>query len=409
MEENQETSVNLQVFNWRYWAKMLVLFLFCCGIGGAFAYFITIRHSHEIKNKPIVIKKSPIVDKKTNDKLLDKIPAPLNSPDSSQASLIRATKKITDANVKLQNIDKIVDPKQGLAIIAQSINELKQSKKILLSINENSLNYYNSLQHINQAESSIRIAEEWQQFFLEQEKQISLNHQYLSKDKPPVRRPLPELSIKNKVSFLSAMRNKTVALTFDDGPTREYTIQILEILRRNNITATFFVVGKRVRENCDILRAIYQLGHEIGNHTDTHPYLTKISPSQQIVEIRNTQESISQCLGFEYATNWFRAPYGDQDSNLLNIVHQMGLNSAQWTIDTHDWKKTSSSFSIQNMVKEDLNSAVILMHDGSKTNPNFQHPNENPSRQNTVNALQPMIDNLKNRGFNFVNLSNTLK
>ena len=77
------------------------------------------------------------------------------------------------------------------------------------------------------------------------------------------------------------MRPQTVALTFDDGPTREFTPQILEILRQSGTQATFFVVGKRVDENCDLLRQIYNDGHEIGNHTYTHPYLTKISATAQ--------------------------------------------------------------------------------------------------------------------------------
>jgi peptidoglycan/xylan/chitin deacetylase (PgdA/CDA1 family) len=107
--------------------------------------------------------------------------------------------------------------------------------------------------------------------------------------------------------------------------------------------------------------------------------------------------------------NWFRVPYGDQNLDVLDIAHRFGLSSIQWIVDTHDWKKTSSISDIKNTINDYSNPGVILMHDGSLTNTNFIHPNENPSRQNTVNALQPIINFLKNRGFNFVPLSKAFK
>lgn len=391
--------------NWRYWKVMASLFFFCSVIGGTFAYFWSSNDSKilKVENKNNSWKKEMNLNQ--NEILKDENESSavntLSSIDLSEADFVEGKKKYESAIAKLQNIDKVQDPQKGLEIVEQSIIELEKSRELMFSISSDSQYYNASRGYISYAEKNTQTANGWKKAFIEKSLittskiQSNLNR----------KRKFPDLSIKNKNNFVAAMKNQSVALTFDDGPTREYTPRILEILNKNNVKATFFVVGKRVRENCDILRAIYQSGHEIGNHTDTHPYLTKINQNQQIKEIKNLQTSVDQCLGFQYQINWFRAPYGDQNSELVETVHKLGFNSAQWIVDTHDWKKTTSSLDMQNTVMEYKNPGVILMHDGSMTNPNFQHPNENPSRQNTVDALQPMINSLKNRGFNFVNLS----
>lgn len=304
-------------------------------------------------------------------------------------------KSVTD---HFSKINKNIDESTGKNILENTKINLDNAQKFLKVIPPQS-RYYSYAQeyqkYILQYQES---AKKWEDYF--NNKSRYQNQQILSPN-------YPELTIKNKGAFLSAMKPKSIVLTFDDGPTQEYTIKILDILKKYNVKATFFVVGKRVQENCPIIQRMYQEGHEIGNHSYTHSYLTKISIPEQQQEIGNNQQIIQQCIG--YQPTWFRAPFGDQNPALLRIVHSFGLSNAQWTIDTNDWRNSSNIKTITNLAINNNNPAVILMHDGAKINPNFIHPEESLTRINTVNSLENIIINYKNRGFNFYTLSNAIK
>ncbi|MGI0482610.1 polysaccharide deacetylase family protein [Geminocystis sp. CENA526] len=304
-------------------------------------------------------------------------------------------KSVTD---NFSQINENIDELTGKNILENTKINLNNSQKFLEAIPPES-RYYNYAQeyqkYIVQYQES---AKKWEDYF--NNKNRYQNQNIL----PP---NSPDLTIKNKAVFVNAMKPKSIVLTFDDGPTSEYTIKILDILKKYNVKATFFVVGKRVQKNCPIIRRMYQEGHEIGNHSYTHPYLTKISIEEQQKEIAYTQQIIQQCIG--YQPRWFRAPYGDQNPDLLNIVNRFGLKNAQWTIDTNDWRNSSNIKTITNLAINNNSPAVILMHDGAKTNPNFIHPEESLSRINTVNSLENIIINYQNRGFNFYTLSNAIK
>jgi len=427
MNDHQQVNQKDQSLSWQKYS-LFVFFIFSLfvSIGVLIAHFL-VNKDLELSDKSkleVTIEKHSILDDQEENQTKESDSAKHNSlreeqlrqlskPYQVEAQYSDGKEKFDAAFDKLKTIDQVQDPQQGIKLVDQAINELEQSRELMLSIAPQSPVYQEAKNYLNHAEQYSQTANAWKQVFIEKALLAKVksepNSQSFGASKVLTKRKLPELSIKQKSSFLTAMKPRSVALTFDDGPTREYTPKILEILHKHGARSTFFVVGKRVRENCDILRAIYQSGHEIGNHTDTHPYLTKISPNAQAQEIHNTQQSVNQCLGFEYPMNWFRAPYGDQNPDVLDLVRRFGLNSTQWIIDTHDWKKTSSVAEIRNTINNYNNPGVILMHDGSLTNPNFLHPNENPSRQNTVDALEPIIGDLKNRGFNFVPLSEAFR
>lgn len=293
-----------------------------------------------------------------------------------------------------ENLDQIT----GKNILENVKINIINSQKFLKEIPPESKYYAYGQEYQKYNTKYQEAVEKWQQYF--DNKNRSINQQI----SPP---NYPELTIKNKAVFVSAMKPKSIVLTFDDGPTQEYTIRILDILKKYNVKATFFLVGKRVQENCPIVQRMYQEGHEIGNHSYTHPYLTKISVAEQQQEIGNNQQIIQQCIG--YQPRWFRAPFGDQNPALLEIVNRFGLSNAQWTIDTNDWRNSSNVKSITNLAINNSNSAVILMHDGAKTNPNFVHPEESFIRNNTVNSIEKIIINYQNRGFRFFTLSQAVK
>lgn len=313
--------------------------------------------------------------------------------------LVKAKQSLYKAIQQLNTINKNVDPQEGLKIVSQVMNNLELSQKLMKSIPSNTNIYNHANQQLLVLQEYQLAAKAWENYF-----QTTIQN-----PKIPHKPQFIDLSLNNKSTFLAAMKSKAVALTFDDGPTKEYTPKILAILKKNQVKATFFVVGKQIGENCEILKKIYHDGHEIANHSYSHPIFTQISPAKQHQEIISNEHSINQCLGMDYPTQWFRAPYGRQNTQVLEIVHQLGLNSIQWIVDTNDWRKSSSISSIIHAVTNVMKPGVILMHDGFLTNPTLIHPDESPNRQNTVDAIQPIISKLKSRGFHFVILSEALK
>lgn len=390
--------------------NFLFIFMASVTVGAVSAYFYTTFFFD---------KKEQTLSSNTVEKNISK-----NNIKPSKKETIRENKIDSSiAENKLENQEKTYSDylNQGLfylkyvndnfSKINANIDQLT-SKSILQDIKINIVKSQQFLEAIPAQSRYYSYAQEYQKYNLEYQDSAKKWEDYFNnknryQSQPTLSPNSPNLTIKNKAVFVHAMKPKSIVLTFDDGPTSEYTIKILDILKKYDVKATFFVVGKRVQENCPIIQRMYQEGHEIGNHSYTHPYLTKISIEEQQKEIAYNQQIIQQCIG--YQPRWFRAPYGDQNPDLLSIVNRFGLKNAQWTIDTNDWRNSSNIKTITNLAINNSNPAVILMHDGAKINPNFIHPEESFTRTNTVNSLENIITNYKNRGFNFYTLSNAIK
>lgn len=222
-----------------------------------------------------------------------------------------------------------------------------------------------------------------------------------------------DLTIANKASWRGKMPSRSVVLTFDDGPSREYTPQVLAILQKHNIKATFFVVGKRVERDCDLVLQIVIQGHELGNHTYDRPFLWNNPASFQYQQIEKGQQAINNCLQKFYSPEysslwmpkWFRAPYAAQDRTTLNVAHQLGLHRVMWSMDTRDWHRSTSVDSIVREVTQTQGQDIVLMHDATETDFEFHHPEASLSRDRTVAALDEAIARLKARGIEFLTLS----
>ncbi len=198
-----------------------------------------------------------------------------------------------------------------------------------------------------------------------------------------------DITYSNQKQQSAKMVERSIALTFDDGPS-PHTNKILNILKKYRAKATFFVTGVQVKYGCNTLKRIYNEGHEIANHTYDHSYLPGKSISYQKWQIETTQKAIQKCLGINYTSRWFRAPYGAQDSNTIKVVRSLGLNTALWTIDTNDWRSTTTTNSIINIVVKSKGQDVVLMHD---------------IHQKTANSLESILINLNQSNMIFMNLS----
>ena len=155
---------------------------------------------------------------------------------------------------------------------------------------------------------------------------------------------------------------RSLALTFDDGPS-ESTPQILEILAQYRVPATFFQCGANVDRLPAIAREVHARGHEIGNHSYSHPYLFLRSPGGIENELRRAQESIVRHTGAEPA--WFRAPFGARWFGLAAAQHKLRLTGVMWSTIGYDWSRRADEV-ITRMAAAASNGAILCLHDGPK-------------------------------------------
>ncbi|MBQ3490833.1 MAG: polysaccharide deacetylase family protein [Clostridia bacterium] len=183
--------------------------------------------------------------------------------------------------------------------------------------------------------------------------------------------PLPPENTKPKPK-------KMIALTFDDGPSGAYTHKILDLLEQYQAKATFFVCGYQLKESKkDELQRAISLGCEIGNHSETHAYLTKISEEELLKEIRNTNEKIAQLSGTDYHCTVYRPPYGSVNRKVAEtlIQNEIYMYPILWNSDSRDWeyrrdydngkitRNEAITGTFETVVREASEGSVILMHD----------------------------------------------
>jgi peptidoglycan-N-acetylglucosamine deacetylase len=188
-----------------------------------------------------------------------------------------------------------------------------------------------------------------------------------------------------------------IALTFDDGPS-ESTPQLLEILAAHNIPATFFQCGANVRRLPEVARAVAAAGHEIGNHSDTHPKLHFKSPDFIYRELAGAQEAIWRATGTR--PQYFRPPFGIRWFGLREAQHRLGLMGVMWTTIAIDWKWPSERI-IPRLLRGASNGAIFCLHDGRKTQ-------TRPDIRVTLQTVREVLPKLMEQGFHFEKVSNIL-
>ncbi|MFZ5827774.1 MAG: polysaccharide deacetylase family protein [Bacillota bacterium] len=191
-----------------------------------------------------------------------------------------------------------------------------------------------------------------------------------------------------------------VALTFDDGPDTLYTPQILDILRREGVPATFYIIGERADRLPEQMARMAAEGHEVGNHAyeDRHLDLRTLRPEEVLRTLSRTHETITRLTGRPPRT--FRPPFGFFNSFVLVTANRFGYPTVLWDVDSLDWQSLSAQQILQNVLPRVQNGSIILMHSGVTL------PGEDLS--GTVAALPDIIRDLRARGFEMVTVSQLL-
>lgn len=181
---------------------------------------------------------------------------------------------------------------------------------------------------------------------------------------------------------------KVCSLTFDAAWGNEDTEQLIRILGEHDIRATFFVVGEWVDKYPESVKALSDAGHEVMNHSSTHPHMTELSVDTMIQEVRGCNEKIEKITG--KCPTLFRAPYGDYNDSVVSTMRSIGMYTVQWDVDSLDWQNPPASEIVSRVVGNARNGSIILFHNAAT---------------NTPEALPGVIDGLVEKGFTFAPVS----
>jgi peptidoglycan-N-acetylglucosamine deacetylase len=188
-------------------------------------------------------------------------------------------------------------------------------------------------------------------------------------------------------------KQKAIALTFDDGPWPKTTTEILNILKKNNIKATFFWVGRYLQTYPELGKQVAAAGHAIGNHTWNHQYF-KYNEDGAAREIDRTTSLIQEVTGVK--TSMFRPPGGILNNGLAAYAQKKNYTVVMWSADSLDWRSSTQSL-MQNVMRQANSGSIVLMHDGGG------------NRSRTVEALPDIIIQLRKEGYTFVTVPELLK
>ncbi len=192
---------------------------------------------------------------------------------------------------------------------------------------------------------------------------------------------------------------KVIALTFDDGPDADFTPQVLDILKKYDVKATFFVVGEKVKWNPELLKRENEESHEIGNHTFTHINVSKRNYGEIDKEISDTQKAIKEVIGKE--PNLFRPPYRAISRDMCSIAKNKNMNIILWSnLDPRDWSNPGVYYIVDTITSKVKNGNIVLLHD---------YNNLRNSKSQTIQALDIIIPKLKEMGYEFVTVSQLME
>jgi peptidoglycan/xylan/chitin deacetylase (PgdA/CDA1 family) len=180
---------------------------------------------------------------------------------------------------------------------------------------------------------------------------------------------------------------KAIALTIDDGPSPAYTPQLLSLLSRYKVTATFSMIGANVAAHPALAREVADAGHMVVNHTWTHANLTRLAPAAVHDQMSRASDAIHHATGA--VPGMFRAPYGAWSPAVLKRCRQMRLAPLDWSVDPRDWARPGAGAIVRNIMRNTRTGSIILEHDGGG------------DRSQTVAALGVVLPRLLAAGFRF--------
>jgi peptidoglycan/xylan/chitin deacetylase (PgdA/CDA1 family) len=184
-----------------------------------------------------------------------------------------------------------------------------------------------------------------------------------------------------------------IALTFDAGASSAPAASILDTLREKGVRCTFFLTGDWVRQNPDLVQRIVAEGHELGNHSNTHPQFTELSDEEIGQELAAVEEAVFTLTG-QSTKPYFRPPFGNRDDRVRRVVQQNGYFTIYWTYFVWDWvEETTAQEVLQYALDGACNGAIVVMHLGSAQ---------------TAEVLPQIVDGLQARGYRLVTLGELL-
>ena len=183
-------------------------------------------------------------------------------------------------------------------------------------------------------------------------------------------------------------QDKKISLTMNCAWNADDVDKVLEVLNQNNVKITFFMVGEWVDKYPEAVKKIYEAGHEIGSHSNTHPHVNNLTAEKNLEEIKLSVDKIEKITG--YKTNLYRAPYGEYNNTVIKTAQQNGFYPIQWNLDTLDYQGLTGE-EMWNRLKNKLDGgAIILSHNGTK---------------HTADSLDMLIKNIKASGFQVTTIS----
>lgn len=188
---------------------------------------------------------------------------------------------------------------------------------------------------------------------------------------------------------------KVVALTFDDGPNSPYTDQMLEVLRRHQVKATFFVVGRALKKQPETAKLVLSQGHELANHSYSHAKMVFKSPAFVRTEIEDTDQQL-RAVGVT-KSHLFRAPYGRKLLVLPYVLTQLQKVNVLWDVNPTDYKAPSAEAIATSVLNQVKPGSIVLLHDGGG------------KRDKTVAATDMIIRALKDQGYRFETVSELIR
>ncbi len=184
---------------------------------------------------------------------------------------------------------------------------------------------------------------------------------------------------------------KLVALTYDDGPHPTITPKLIDLLKRKNVPATFYVLGKQMEAYPATARLLHENGFEIVNHTFNHDQLTKLSEAKVRSELTKTNDLITAVTGIP--VTHMRPPYGARNARVDAVCRDLGMQIVLWDVDTEDWRKRSAAQMTNTILKGTGDGSIILFHD---------------RYQASLDSTETVIDSLRARGYTFVTVGQLL-
>lgn len=183
---------------------------------------------------------------------------------------------------------------------------------------------------------------------------------------------------------------KKISISFDAAWGAEDFNKIMEVLDKHNVKTTFFMTGEWVDNYPDCVKTLVEKGHDLGNHSNTHPDMTTISQEAQKEQILEVHNKVKELTGYEMEL--FRPPYGAYDNDVIRTCYELGYYPIQWDVDSLDWKDYDAATIISNVCNHKAlgNGSIILCHNGAL---------------HTAEALDEMLTNLENQGYEIIPIS----